>query len=120
MLFLKRLLILLSLALFTAQGAFAHEHAGRMVSMTMSSAADGQSTTSSTEAHCEDASASGQPCGGAHLLCCCAAACGIHCAALFAAFQFEPHGSGPALPQLLSEVRREGLTHAPPVRPPIA
>jgi hypothetical protein len=137
MLFLKRLLILFSLVLFSAHGAFAHvafahsewssEHAAQMSGMVMetSSAANMNVSPSASgaPAHCLAYShglvASGHPCGHEHGRCCCVATCGVHCGALFIAFQFEPRVPGSTLPPPLPEQRRDGLTHAPPVRPPI-
>ena len=137
MLFLKRLLILFSFALFSAHGAFAHvahaqgelsnEHAAQMSGMVMetSSAANANVTpaASGVPAHCPAYSpspvASGHPCGHDHALCCCVATCGIHCGALFVVLQFEPRAPASTLPSPLPEQRRDGLTHAPPVPPPI-
>jgi hypothetical protein len=141
MLFLKRLLILFSLVLFSAHGAFAHvafahsewysewssEHAAQMSGMVMetSSAANVNVSPSASgaPAHCLAYShglvVPDHPCRHEHCPCCCVATCGIHCGALFIAFQFEPRVPGSTLPPPLPEQRRDGLTHAPPVRPPI-
>jgi len=130
MLFLKRLLILISLTLLFAHAAFAHgelsnEQAAQTFSMAMetSSAANVSLAASAVPVHCPADSpglaASGQPCGHDHSLCCCVATCGIHCGALFIVLQFEPRAPDSTLPLPLPEQRRDGLTHAPPVRPPI-
>jgi hypothetical protein len=135
MLFLKRLLILISLTLLFAHVAFAHaafahgelsnEQAAQTFSMAMetSSAANVPLAASAVPVHCPADSpglaASGQPCGHDHSLCCCVATCGIHCGALFIVLQFEPRAPDSTLPSPLPEQRRDGLTHAPPVRPPI-
>ena len=135
MLFLKRLLVLISLVLFSAHVAFAHaafahgglsnEHAAQMFNMAIktSSAANAPFAASVAPAHCPAYSpglaASGQPRGHDHSLCCCVATCGIHCGALFVVLQFEPRAPDLTLPSPLPEQRRDGLTHAPPVRPPI-
>lgn len=119
--FLKRLLLLLSLALLAAHGASAHEHQADSPEMTMSSAGAALVTTADASSHCPASMtpAAGQPCGHDHAPCCCIPTCGIHCGALLVAFQFEPHAFDSAHPQPLPELRRDGLTHAPPVRPPI-
>jgi hypothetical protein len=135
MLFLKRLLILISLTLLFAHVAFAHaafahgelsnEQAAQTFSMALetSSAANVPLAASVAPVHCPACSpglaASGQPCGHGHSLCCCVATCGIHCGALFIVLQFEPRAPDSTLPSPLPEQRRDGLTHAPPVRPPI-
>ncbi|SDG84610.1 hypothetical protein SAMN05216466_105388 [Paraburkholderia phenazinium] len=119
--FLTRLLLLLSLALLTAHGASAHERAVDSQHMAMPSVEGAFGTAANAPAHCpgSEATASGEPCGHDHAPCCCVVTCGVHCGALFVAFQFEPHALDSAHPQSLPEPRRDGLTHAPPVRPPI-
>jgi hypothetical protein len=123
MYFLKRLLLLISLALFTAHGVSAHEHVTDLQNMSMpiSSAESALVTTADASSHClgSVASASGHPCGRDHAPCCCVTTCGVHCGALLAVFQFESHALDSAHPQPLPELRQDGLTHAPPVRPPI-
>lgn len=121
MYFLKRLLLLLSLALIAAHGASAHEHEADSQEMAMSSAGVALVTAADASSYCpaSTAPAAGQPCGHDHAPCCCVTTCGIHCGALLVAFQFEPHALDSAHPRALPELRRDGLTHAPPVRPPI-
>jgi hypothetical protein len=135
MLFLTRLLVLISLTLLSAHVAFAHaafaygessnEPAALMSGMVMetSSAANVPLAASAVPVHCPADSpglaASGQPCGHDHSLCCCVATCGIHCGALFIVLQVEPRATDSTQPSPLPEQRRDGLTHAPPVRPPI-
>lgn len=117
---LWRLFIVMSLALLTMQGAFAHEHAMRPAdavhTMHLSAA---HVATSSAMSHYEGVTTSNGPCRHDHSFCC-ATACGVHCAALFVTFRFDTRVPDALLPRPLSEPRHEGVTHVPPLRPPIA
>jgi hypothetical protein len=124
---LRRFLIVLSLALLAMQGAFAYE---RMMPMPGDGAAmqrrgvtgdvSAPHVASSLPPHCETTAAAEPPCNHDRDHCaCCTAACGVHCAVLLSAWRFEPPSLDATLPPPLAELRRDGLTHAPPLPPPI-
>jgi hypothetical protein len=120
---LRRFLIVLSVALLFAQGAFAHEHmsspvAGALGMQAASNPADVQDVMREN-AHCAEMAATGMPCRHDCLFCCSTSSCGAHCGALLVAFRFEPRVAGRSLPRPLSEPQRTGVTHAPLLRPPI-
>ncbi|MFP3569339.1 hypothetical protein [Paraburkholderia sp. SIMBA_030] len=119
---LWRILLVLTLALFAAQGAFAHEHATAPMqgarAMQTVQPADGAFATVGETANCASMAAVGVPCQHDHSLCC-LNPCGTHCGALFVVFAFEPRASGASLPQALADPQRIGVTHAPLLRPPI-
>ncbi|RDK04474.1 hypothetical protein DLM46_00945 [Paraburkholderia lacunae] len=118
-----RILIVLSLALFATQGAFAHEDATAPTksvrAMQIVHSVDDASTAVSETAHCAGMAASGASCRHDHSPCC-STSCGAHCGALFAAFAYEPRAFRAALPQSLAQPQRTGVVHAPLLRPPIA
>lgn len=118
---LRRILIVLSLALLAMQGAFAHEHAVQARSpghsIIVTGAAGQLYTSSHTSSRCATMLAPGS-CRHGHSSCC-VAACGAHCGAILATFRFEPRISDTSPPRPLTELRDDGVTHAPPLRPPI-
>ena len=116
---LWRLFIVLSLALLTAQGAFANEHATQRAGAGQMMQLDAANAAADAPSHCADMAASREPCRHDHSICC-MATCGVHCAALFVTFRFEPRVPDALLPRPLPEPRHEGVTHVPPLRPPIA
>lgn len=128
MISLQRFLVVLSLTLLAMQGAFAHVashlnhqpssmHMTMVSSMPMNHAEISGGVTHATSPCCNDA-ACGLP--GRHDHCaCCASACGIHCGALLTAYRFEPRTFAASLPSPLPEPLRDGVTHAPPLKPPI-
>lgn len=117
-----RILVVLSLALFATQGAFAHEHATAPMkgarAMQTAQTVDDVSTSAAETAHCAEMAASGMACPHDHSFCC-STSCGAHCGALLFVFAFEPRASGASLPQPLAEPQRTGVIHAPLLRPPI-
>ncbi|CAE6832982.1 hypothetical protein R69888_06638 [Paraburkholderia haematera] len=117
-----RILIVLSLALFATQGAFAHEHAtARMKgarAMQTVQTVDDVSTIVGETAHCAGIADSGMSCHHDHSFCC-STSCGAHCSALLFVFAFEPRASGASLLQPLAEPQRTGVIHTPLLRPPI-
>ncbi len=118
---LRRILIVLSLALLAMQGAFAHEHAVQARSpghgIIVTGAAGQPYTSSHTPSRCATMLAP-RLCRHGHSSCC-AAVCGVHCGAILQTFRFEPRISDTSPPRPLAELRDDGVTHAPPVRPPI-
>ncbi|WP_460901365.1 hypothetical protein [Paraburkholderia jirisanensis] len=73
-----------------------------------------------------DAATSGQPTSKSghrhqqHGHCaCCVTGCGVHCGALLAAFSFSAQAPDHGLPRTHPVTRYDGVTRAPPVRPPI-
>lgn len=128
MICLGRFLIVLSLALLAMQGAFAHEHVmpmqGKGVAMQMAGVASNRDallhSAPSLSFHCETAVAGEPPRGRDHGHCaCCMSACGVHCGAVLTTARFEPRSLDTTLPPPFAEPRRDGVTHAPPVPPPI-
>src|SRR5258708_36346958 len=119
---LWRMVIVLSLALLTMRGASAHEHAQHSMSTAhathMTAVHADSRAASQIPLHCSDTTATSAPCRHDHSICC-TTACGVHCGALFIAFRFEPRASDSLLPRPFSEPRHDGVTHAPPLRPPI-
>ena len=123
---LGRFLIVLALALLSMQGAFAHEHvtpmpdgAGAMMVGVAADADPGASdVVSSMPSHYAGMAPSGTPVGHDHCACC-TTFCGVYCGVLFAAFHFEPRKPGATPTRPLLEARRDGVTRAPPVPPPI-
>jgi hypothetical protein len=125
---LRRILIVLSLALLSMQGAFAHEYAVLVIhdaGKTGISSGPGEigaaRTLSSMPSHCTDMNdITSHTLHGRERCPCCTTACGTHCGALLAAFRFEPAQPGSMRPQPRREFRRDGVTYAPAVRPPIS
>jgi hypothetical protein len=123
---LRRLLIVLALALLAMQGASAQVRTAQLpptqMMLTMVAQTDHSKATHAAVAaasHCPGV-ATGHAAGGNHDDCPgCPSACGIHCGALLAAYRLEPRAFHASLPSPLSEPLRGGVTHAPPVRPPI-
>ena len=120
---LWRILLVLALACFCVQGVFAHEHAAHATNTSIvtdtAHAQPHSSTASRAAAHCLDKAGTGSPCSRDDSICC-MTACGVHCAALFMTFRFEPAVAPGRISRPLSEASHEGITRAPPLRPPIA
>ena len=124
---LRRFLIVLSLALLSMQGALAHEHpafahhAGGTMGMTgVAGKFDTSQMLSAMSSHCAGMTGTMADAPHDHGRCaCCTTACGIHCGALLADFRFEPAKPGSMSPQPRRELRRDSVTYAPPVPPPI-
>jgi hypothetical protein len=119
---LCRMLTVLSLVLLCMQGAFAHEHVRRAMDVSHELTTVGAEAEShavpQAHSHCSGMATTGKP--YRHDPICCAVACGLHCGALFIAFHFEPRIPDASTPQPFAEARRDGVTHAPLLRPPIA
>jgi hypothetical protein len=114
-------LIVLSLALLAMQGAFTHEQAVPARSpghgIVITGAAGQPYTSSGTPSRCATMLAPGS-CRHGHSSCC-VAACGAHCGVILETFRFEPRISDTSPPRHLTELLNDGVTHAPPLRPPI-
>jgi len=135
---LWRVVILLSFAWLSMQGVQAHAYAqagdtaahGSAVrpraheARRMAPAAQLASASCADES--SDAATSGQPTSKSghqhqqHGHCaCCMTGCGVHCGALLAAFRFSAQTPDHSLPRTHPVTRYDGVTRAPPVRPPI-
>ncbi|WP_091996198.1 hypothetical protein [Paraburkholderia lycopersici] len=116
--FLCRFLLACLFALFAVRSATACEHMQR-------SALPPQAVAAAS-AHCEtanagDATQTGRH--GSHGACsatCCVAGCGAHCGALPVAISFDARTTGRTVLAILPAALRAGITHAPPLPPPIA
>jgi len=132
---LWRVVIVLSFALLSMQGAQAHalqqsqfgdatphralRHSGH--------AMQAEHTDALAFSRCADEFADANPGGHApapfnhhHGHCpCCVAGCGVHCGAMLAAFGFAGQAPDDSLPRTHPVSRYDGITRAPPVRPPI-
>jgi hypothetical protein len=109
------------------QGTWAHERVmpatGGRIAMPVASVAGGMKLThiASGELSGCGATVTAEPPGADHHehCPCCTTSCGVHCAVLLTAWRFEPRSLNATLPPTLAEPRRDGLTHAPLLRPPI-
>jgi len=139
---LWRVVILLSFAWLSMQGVQAHAYAQTDDAVAHGSvvrphAADAQRVAHVAQlaaASCADESAEAgtegrpaSPQSGHHEhhhqhghCVCCMTACGVHCGALLAAtFSFSAQAPDHSLPRTHPVTRYDGVTRAPPVRPPI-
>jgi hypothetical protein len=116
---LWRILVVLSIALLFTQRVSAHEHDMQRI--------DGSGAQVvhrvATAEHAHGVSHVSAHCDMLHCVCghasCCATMCGAHCGALFVAWRFEPWTPDASLPFSTTGPYRAGISHAPPLRPPI-
>jgi hypothetical protein len=121
-----RILIVLSIAWFAMGSACAHGHlyvsaqsANAHAQMQRDGASQTPYAASSMRPRCVEPA--GQTASCCHEHCpCCVMACGANAGALIAMLHlFEPHAPGAASLEPQPESPHEGVSRAPPVRPPI-
>jgi hypothetical protein len=128
---LLRVIFVVSLMLLTMQGAGAHvrnrgSDTPRIAVADQSSRTAGPSHEALHDAACMPMGADPVPGPGPrdrhhHGCLCCTTSCGVHCGALVDASRMAIPALGPAaLPPSRPDAHDDGVSHAPPVRPPIA
>lgn len=111
MTFLCRLLIVSLFALFAVRGAAACEHAtSAIVAPCAVSVAGEHGGVVGNAGHHSHSGCPGE---------CCVAGCGLHCAAPLVEARFDAHLDGASGPPVFLDSHRAGITHAPPLPPPI-
>lgn len=117
---LWRILVVLSIALLFTQRVSAHEQDVQRIAVNNGAQVSHRIATAEHEHRVSHLSAH---CDMLHCVCghasCCATMCGAHCGALFVAWRFEPWTPDASLPSSATGPYRAGISHAPPLRPPI-